>query len=154
MLRPATKAFYLLFLLSILPTQSASAQNKSDSAQPHFPWMDPSLPVDKRVDALLSRMTLEQKVSQMRDHSPAIPSLGVPKYDWWNEGLHGVAFAGYATNFPPVIGMSATWDTKLVHQMAETISTEARAKYTQTMRDSQHGMFFGLTFCAPNINIF
>ncbi|MBV8630030.1 MAG: glycoside hydrolase family 3 C-terminal domain-containing protein [Silvibacterium sp.] len=137
----------LFFLVALALT--ASAQKQSD-----IPWTDPSLPLDKRIDALIKRMTLEQKVSQMRDHSPAIPSLGIPKYDWWNEGLHGVAFAGYATNFPQVIGMSATWDTKLVHQMAETISTEARAKYNQTMRDNQHEQFFGLTFWAPNINIF
>ena len=90
----------------------------------------------------------------MRDHSPAIPRLGVPKYDWWNEGLHGVAFAGYATNFPQVIGMAATWDTDLVHAMAQTTSTEARAKYNQAMRDDDHEMFFGLTFWAPNVNIF
>ena len=108
----------------------------------------------ERVNDLVSRMTLEEKVSQMRDHAVAIPRLGVPKYDWWNEGLHGVAFAGYATNFPQVIGMAATWDTPLVHRMAETISTEARAKYNQAMRDNDHEMFFGLTFWAPNINIF
>ena len=118
------------------------------------PWLNPSLPIDQRVDSLISKMTLEQKVEQMRDHAPAIPSLDVPKYDWWNEGLHGVAFAGTATNFPQVIGMAATWDPKLVHQMAETISTEARAKYNQAMRDNDHEMFFGLTFWAPNINIF
>ena len=78
----------------------------------------------------------------------------MPKYDWWNESLHGVAFAGYATNFPQVIGMAATWDTDLVHAMAQTISTEARAKYNQAMRDDHHEMFFGLTFWAPNVNIF
>ncbi|RRA49380.1 glycoside hydrolase family 3 protein [Acidipila sp. EB88] len=99
-------------------------------------------------------MTLEEKVEQMRDHAPAIPRLGVPRYDWWNESLHGVAFAGYATNFPQVIGMAATWDTALVHRMGETISTEARAKYNQAMRDNDHEAFFGLTFWAPNINIF
>ena len=90
----------------------------------------------------------------MRDHAPAIPRLGVPKYDWWNEGLHGVAFAGVATNFPQVIGMAATWDATLVHHMAQTISTEARAKYNDAMRQGDHEMFFGLTFWAPNINIF
>ena len=78
----------------------------------------------------------------------------MPKYDWWNEGLHGVAFSGYATNFPQVIGMAATWDAPLVHQMAQTISTEARAKYNQAMRENDHEAFFGLTFWAPNINIF
>jgi beta-glucosidase len=116
--------------------------------------MNPILPVDQRVNDLIGRMTLEEKVSQMRDHAPAIPRLGIPKYDWWNEGLHGVAFAGYATNFPQVIGMSATWDASLVHRMGETISTEARAKYNEAMREDHHEMFFGLTFWAPNINIF
>jgi beta-glucosidase len=116
--------------------------------------MNPALPLDKRVDDLIGRMTLEEKVSQMRDVAVAIPRLGVPRYDWWNEGLHGVAFAGYATNFPQVIGMAATWDTDLVHQMGETISTEARAKFNQAMREDHHERFFGLTFWAPNINIF
>jgi beta-glucosidase len=117
-------------------------------------YMNPALPVKQRVDDLIGRMTLEEKVAQMRDHATPIPRLGVPKYDWWNEGLHGVAFAGYATNFPQVIGMAATWDTVLVHRMGETVSTEARAKYNEAMRHDQHEAFFGLTFWAPNINIF
>jgi beta-glucosidase len=117
-------------------------------------YMNPALPLEQRVDDLIHRMTLEEKVSQMRDHAVAIPRLGVPKYDWWNEGLHGVAFAGYATNFPQVIGMAATWDTDLVHQMGETVSTEARAKYHEALRHDEHETFFGLTFWAPNINIF
>jgi beta-glucosidase len=121
-------------------------------AQPGY--MNPALPLEQRVDDLIGRMTLEEKVSQMRDHAVSIPRLGVPKYDWWNEGLHGVAFAGYATNFPQVIGMAATWDTALVHMMGETVSTEARAKYNEAIRHDQHEMFFGLTFWAPNINIF
>ncbi len=117
-------------------------------------YMNPALPLDQRVDDLIGHMTLEEKVAEMRDHAAPIPRLGVPKYDWWNEGLHGVAFAGYATNFPQVIGMAATWDTGLVHTMGETISTEARAKYNQAIRNDDHEMFFGLTFWAPNINIF
>jgi beta-glucosidase len=136
------------FALSLLPVV---AQQANPTA---LPYRNPALPVDQRVDDLIGRMTLEQKVEQMRDHAPAIPELGVPKYDWWNEGLHGVAFAGAATNFPQVIGMAATWDTNLVHRMAQTISTEARAKYNQAMREGDHEMFFGLTFWAPNINIF
>ena len=123
-----------------------------DSALPAY--LNPQLTLEQRVDDLISRMTLEEKVSQMRDHAIAIPRLGVPKYDWWNEGLHGVAFAGYATNFPQVIGMAATWDTELVHRMGETVSTEARAKYNEAMHNDQHEMFFGLTFWAPNVNIF
>ena len=141
-------AFMFAIALSFSP--SAPAQDAPANA----PYMNSALPVDQRVDDLIGRMTLEEKVSQMRDHAVAIPRLGVPKYDWWNEGLHGVAFAGYATNFPQVIGMAATWDTDLVHKMGETVSTEARAKYNQAMRDDQHESFFGLTFWAPNINIF
>jgi beta-glucosidase len=123
-----------------------------EAAQPVY--LNPKLPLEQRVDDLIGRMTLEEKVAQMRDHAIAIPRLGVPKYDWWNEGLHGVAFSGYATNFPQVIGMAATWDADLVHKMGETISTEARAKYNEAMSHDQHEAFFGLTFWAPNINIF
>jgi beta-glucosidase len=142
--------------LALAMTSPAQAQTPS-SGRPgaaQAAYLDPGLPVGQRVDDLVSRMTLEEKISQMRDHAAAIPRLGVPRYDWWNEGLHGVAFGGYATNFPQVIGMAATWDTGLVHQMAETISTEARAKYHQAMREDHHEMFFGLTFWAPNVNIF
>ncbi|MGD0797431.1 MAG: hypothetical protein ABR910_06875, partial [Acidobacteriaceae bacterium] len=71
------------------------------------PYMNPALPLDQRVDDLIGRMTLEEKVAQMQNSAPAIPRLGIPKYDWWNEGLHGVAFAGTATSFPQVIGMAA-----------------------------------------------
>ena len=133
-------------LLAFAMTAPALAQNA--------PYLDPSLPVEQRVNDLVARMTLEEKVAQLRDHAAAIPRLAIPNYDWWNEGLHGVAFGGYATNFPQVIGMAATWDTDLVHQMAEIISTEARAKYHQAMREDQHERFFGLTFWAPNVNIF
>ena len=126
----------------------------SQEAPANAPYLNPSLPLERRVNDLIGRMTLEEKVAQMRDHATPIPRLGVPKYDWWNEGLHGVAFAGYATNFPQVIGMAATWDTDLVHKMGETVSTEARAKYNQAMREDHREMFFGLTFWAPNINIF
>ena len=139
----------LAFLLLIAPPSRAQQSSNSDQ-----PWLNTSLPIDQRVDDLVSKMTLEEKVQQMRDHAPAIPRLGVPQYFWWNEGLHGVAFAGTATVFPQVIGMAATFDTHLVHIMGQTISTEARAKYDEAMRNNQHEQFFGLTFWAPNINIF
>ncbi|HEX4037087.1 MAG TPA: glycoside hydrolase family 3 C-terminal domain-containing protein [Acidobacteriaceae bacterium] len=142
----------LLYALALAPI-AASAQNTTEANQ-QFPWMNPGIPIDHRVDLLISRMTLEEKVGQMQDHAPAIPRLGVPKYDWWNEGLHGVAFAGTATNFPQVIGMAATFDTQLVHTMGIIDSTEARAKYDQAIRNNQHEQFFGLTFWAPNVNIF
>src|SRR5512141_2186373 len=136
------------------PPAQAQTSSPGQPASTHAPYLNPSLAIEQRVHDLVSRMTLEDKISQMRDHAAAIPRLGVPRYDWWNESLHGVAFGGYATNFPQVIGMAATWDTRLVHRMAQVISTEARAKYNQAMRDDQHEMFFGLTFWAPNVNIF
>jgi beta-glucosidase len=146
------QAISSLFVAFAMLPLHGHAQEQSGTLS--FQFMNPVLPIDQRVGDLIGRMTLEEKVSQMRDHAPAITRLGVPKYDWWNEGLHGVAFAGYATNFPQVIGMAATWDTSLVHRMGDTISTEARAKYNQAMREDHHEMFFGLTFWAPNINIF
>jgi beta-glucosidase len=143
-----------LLLGSLLALAAASPVRTEPPSPANAPYLDPRLPVEERVEDLVSRMTLEEKISQMRDHAAAIPRLGVPRYDWWNEGLHGVAFGGYATNFPQVIGMAATWDTDLVRQMAEVISTEARAKYHQAIREDHHEMFFGLTFWAPNVNIF
>jgi beta-glucosidase len=116
--------------------------------------LDPDLPVDERVNDLVSRMTLEEKVSQMQDVAPAIARLGVPAYNWWNEGLHGVARSGHATVFPQAIGLAATWDTDLIHRVAEVISTEARAKYNDAIQHGNTGRYFGLTFWSPNINIF
>jgi beta-glucosidase len=145
-------AILLLLAISSSAQTQAPAQTEAAPADAAFP--NPNLPIQQRVNDLVSRMTLEEKVSQMRDHAEPIPRLRVPKYDWWNEGLHGVAVAGYATNFPQAIGMAATWDTNLVHQIATIISTEARAKYHQAMRDDHHEMFFGLTFWSPNVNIF
>ncbi len=122
-------------------------------AQKSSPYLNPTLPIDKRVDDLVGRMTLEEKVSQMQNDAVAIPRLQVPSYNWWNEGLHGIARAGHATVFPQAIGMAATWDTHLVHEIADVISTEARAKYNQAQREGNHSIFFGLTIWSPNINI-
>ena len=90
----------------------------------------------------------------MMNAAPAIERLGVSAYDWWNEALHGVARAGYATVFPQAIGLAATWDTKLMHSVADVISTEARAKHHEFLRQNQHARYEGLTFWSPNINIF
>src|ERR1700733_8695884 len=86
------------------------------SAQSPLPYQNPSLPISQRVDDLVSRMTLEEKVSQMQNHAVAIPRLNIPEYDWWNEALHGVARSGYATVFPQAIGLAPTWDTPLPHE--------------------------------------
>ncbi len=117
-------------------------------------WQNPALPTDQRVSDLVSQMTLEEKVSQMQNTAPAIPRLGIPAYDWWSEALHGVARSGYATVFPQAIGMAATWDTDLIHHEAEIISTEGRAKYGDAIAHDNHGIYYGLDFWSPNINIF
>jgi beta-glucosidase len=109
---------------------------------------------ERRAAELVSRMTLEEKVSQMQNRAVAIPRLKIPAYDWWNEGLHGVARSGYATVFPQAIGLAATWDQPLIHQTAEVISTEARAKNNEALRHDNHSIYFGLDLWSPNINIF
>lgn len=109
---------------------------------------------EERAADLASRMTLEEKVGQMQNAAPAIPRLGIPAYDWWNEALHGVARAGIATVFPQAIGLAATWDTDLHFRIADVISTEARAKYNDAIAHNNHARYYGLTFWSPNINIF
>jgi beta-glucosidase len=127
----------------------------SRSAQPQQPaYLDMTLSPAQRAHDLVGRMTLDEKVSQLEDWAPAIPRLGIPDYQTWNEALHGVARAGYSTVFPQAIGMAATWDPAMVHSMGYVISTEARAKYNQAQREDNHRIFFGLTFWSPNINIF
>ena len=144
----------LLLLLAFTLLVVISAPHQHASSQSIPPYKNPNLPIDVRVNDLVSRMTLEEKVHQMQNGAPAIERLGVPAYDWWNEALHGVARAGYATVFPQAIGLAATWDTKLMHDVADVISTEARAKYHEAVRNNQHGRYQGLTFWSPNINIF
>lgn len=124
------------------------------SGQSAMPYKDPSLPIEKRVDDLVARMTLEEKASQMVNAAAPIERLGIPAYDWWNETLHGVARAGYATVFPQAIGMAATWDEELVRQIGDVASTEARAKHHEFARQNDRGRYKGLTFWSPNINIF
>ena len=117
-------------------------------------WLNTKLSPVARAHDLVGRMTLDEKVSQLEDWATAIPRLGIPDYQTWNEALHGVARAGHSTVFPQAIGMAATWDTGIVNEMGKTISTEARAKYNQAQREGNHRIFYGLTFWSPNINIF
>jgi beta-glucosidase len=117
-------------------------------------YLDPAFPIDERVDDLVSRMTLKEKVSQMGSEAPAIERLGIPKYNWWNEALHGVARAGIATVFPQAIGLAATWNPDLIYEMAEAISDEGRAKHHEAVRRGKRDLYTGLTFWSPNINIF
>src|SRR5277367_341280 len=109
---------------------------------------------EQRASALVAQMTLEEKVSQLMNSAPAIPRLNIPAYNWWNECLHGVARAGRATVFPETIGMAATWDTKLLFRVSTAISDEARAKHHEFVRRGKRGIYEGLTFWTPNINLF
>ncbi len=118
------------------------------------PWYDSDLPLQERVDALVGAMTLREKIAQMLHSAPPIPRLGVPAYNWWNECLHGVARAGQATVFPQAIGMAASFNPELMHAVATAISDEARAKHHQALRQGNRGIYFGLTYWTPNINIF
>src|SRR5271157_4801174 len=130
-----------------LPAQSVTPPSNA-------PYLNPALPIEKRVDDLISRMTLEEKASQLVNQARAIPRLQVPAYDWWSEALHGVANAGTATVFPEPIGLAATFDSPLIHDMAVVISTEARAKHNQAVRAGRRDIMEGLDFWSPNINIF
>jgi beta-glucosidase len=152
------RRFRLIFLFSLAGVALLGQQ----AGKP--PYLDPNLPPERRAEDLVSRMTLEEKVLQMQNRAPAIPRLGIPAYNWWNEALHGV-MQGRATVFPQAIGLAATFDTGLMHRIADTISTEARAKYNEAARHpapadaepmSQNfpGRTAGLTYWSPNINIF
>ena len=143
---PLRRWLFLLAFASVLLTLRAPAQQA--------PYLDTKLPAAERAHNLVARMTLEEKAAQLEDWATAIPRLGIPDYQTWNEALHGVARAGYSTVFPQAIGMGASWDTGLVKSMGNVISAEGRAKYNQAQREGNHRIFFGLTFWSPNINIF
>jgi beta-glucosidase len=115
---------------------------------------DPAQPRARRIDDLIRRMSLREKVAQLLNEAPAIERLGVPAYNYWNECLHGVARAGAATSFPQAIGLAATWDAPLLHEIADAIATEARAKYHDAIRHGRYTQYVGLTFWTPNINLF
>ncbi len=136
-----------LFLLSfILLSINVFAQNEV--------FRDASKPLDERINDLIGRLTLEEKARQMMHRSPAIERLGIPAYNWWNEGLHGVGRSGIATVFPQAIGLGATFDEDLVYRVATAISDEARANYNASIAKGYHLQYSGLTFWTPNINIF
>ncbi|MGC4022577.1 MAG: glycoside hydrolase family 3 N-terminal domain-containing protein [Cyclobacteriaceae bacterium] len=118
------------------------------------PYLDSSQPIDTRVNDLIRRLTLEQKVSLMNDKSPAIPELKIAEYGWWNEALHGVGRSGAATVFPQAIGLGATFDDDLALRVSSAISDEARAMYNAALAKGYHQRYSGLTFWTPNINIF
>lgn len=119
-----------------------------------LPFWNPDLGLDERVNDLVSRMTLEEKIGQIMNAAPAIERLGIPEYNWWNECLHGVARAGLATVFPQAIGLGAMWDEELMFRISSAISDEARAKHHEFVRKGKRYIYQGLTFWSPNINIF
>jgi beta-glucosidase len=139
----------------LLDSEDAAALQPPTVTGPEI-WKDPSQPLDARVKDLVSRMSLAEKVAQLRNGAPAIPRLGLPAYNYWSECLHGVARAGVATVFPQAIGLAATWDAPLMHNVADVIATEARAKNNQyrETHDGDSARYFGLTFWTPNVNIF
>ena len=146
-----------LALVALLLIRTASSAQTGLIAQtgPAVAYLDPARPMAERIHDLISRMTLEEKVSQMMNTSPAIDRLGIPAYNWWNEGLHGVARTGiHATVFPQAIGMAATFDKPALFKMATFTSTEARAIHNEYLRRGDRGIYTGLTFWTPNINIF
>jgi beta-glucosidase len=139
---------YILTFLILLASFSSKSQDTP------YPFQNPELATDERITDLISRMTLEEKASQLLYNSPAINRLGITEYNWWNECLHGVGRAGRATVFPQAIGLAATFDDDLVYRIADAISTEARAKYNEAIRKNNRVQYLGLSFWTPNINIF
>jgi len=121
-----------------------------------FPMWNTKLSTEQRVNDLISRLTLEEKVAQMLNAAPAIPRLGIPAYEWWNEVLHGVARTPFkVTSYPQAIGMAATWDTNSLHRMADYSATEGRAIQNKAIETNRTGdRYLGLTYWTPNINIF
>ena len=148
-----TGAFLLITAIVTICALLSPAQS-TKSADGARIYLDPSQPIEARVNDLVSRMTLEEKASQLVNQSRAIPRLQVPEYDWRSEALHGVAGAGLATVFPEPIGVAATFDTALVHEMAAAIGTEGRAKHNKAVREGRRDILEGLDFWSPNINIF
>ncbi|MEO8853364.1 MAG: glycoside hydrolase family 3 C-terminal domain-containing protein [Ginsengibacter sp.] len=138
----------LLIFISI--SLSVIAQKKYD-----YPFQNPDLSVGERVNDLVSRLTLDEKVNQMLNSTPAISRLGIPPYDWWNECLHGVARTKYhTTSYPQAIGMAATFDVISMKQMGDFTSDEGRAIHNESLRKKDYSRYTGLTYWTPNINIF
>jgi len=150
------RALVLALAAALLPAGAGLAQQVPAACQAaSCGWLDPQRPAETRAAELVARMTLEEKAAQLGNAAPAIARLGVPAYNWWNEGLHGVARAGYATVFPQAVGMAATWQPALMREAGDVIATEFRAKYLQHRApDGGTEWYRGLTVWSPNINIF
>ncbi len=144
----------LLLILTVSGFLAIATVAQNQPSAGTAPYLNPKLAVSVRVDDLVSRMTLEEKASQLVNQAREIPRLQIPAYDWWSEALHGVARAGTATVFPEPIGLAATFDPPLIHEMGTVIGVEARAKHNQAVRAGRRDIYEGLDFWSPNINIF
>ena len=138
--------FFAFAALISAPLHAGMAQNVCSNQQS-------AQQLDARIDQIIAQMTIDERIAQLQDRAPAISRLGLPAYNWWNEGLHGLARNGYATVFPQAIGLAATWDPALLRAVGDTISTEARAKFN-AHRGEDSLRYAGLTIWSPNINIF
>jgi beta-glucosidase len=145
---------YILLSITIICSFNAIGVFAQGSVSNEPKYLDTSLDFKKRTLDLVKQMSLKEKISQLGNNAPAIKRLGILQYNWWNESLHGVARAGAATVFPQAIGMAASFDTNMMKQVADIISDEARAKHHEALRNKDYGMYRGLTFWSPNINIF
>jgi beta-glucosidase len=144
------RGWSVAILLGVLCARSAPSM---DAGEPML-WRDPHALPQTRADDLLSRLSTQEKVAQLMNHTPAISRLGVPAFDYWSEGLHGLARNGEATVFPQAIGLAATWDTQLLQAVGTAVSSEARAKFFALPPEAQGARYAGLTIWSPNINIF
>jgi beta-glucosidase len=145
----ARRRSLVLSLLALALPLGARAQAPAD-----LPFRNPDLPIEKRIDDLVGRLTLDEKVSLMIERAEPVERLGIPRFPWWNEALHGVARTGRATVFPQAIALAATWDTGLVRRVATGISDEARAMNNMWIARGRRNLYQGLVFWSPNINIF
>jgi beta-glucosidase len=146
---------FLSFIIMVVLLSAALPMPSQEEAYEYL-FQDPTLSIEVRVNDLVSRLTLEEKVAQMLNSAPAIERLGIPSYDWWNEVLHGVARTPYrVTVFPQAIGMAATFDTTSLYHMADFSALEGRAVYNKAVEEGKSGQrYMGLTYWTPNINIF
>ncbi|MBK7870293.1 MAG: glycoside hydrolase family 3 C-terminal domain-containing protein [Saprospiraceae bacterium] len=142
---------YLVFIIILTFSVICRAQDYKS-----YPMWDHKLPMEQRIKDVISRLTLEEKIAQMINSTPAIPRLGIPAYDWWNEVLHGVARTPFrVTVYPQAIAMAATWDTTSLRQMADYSALEGRAVHNKAIRLGRtNERYLGLTYWTPNINIF
>ena len=146
------KSGCLLFMFLVLISFGKMAQAQQKEIDDSY--LNYNLPFEERAEILLNQMTLDEKVSQLMNDAKAIPRLNIPEYNWWNECLHGVARSGYATVFPQSITVAASFDRDLMLEIGTVISDEARAKHHEFVRNGKRGIYTGLDFWSPNINIF